>query len=67
MDHADTLRELLARRKFKPFTVHLTRGARHTVTDAAHAFVNSKSLIIGSPTSDKVLTCPLVRIIRIET
>lgn len=67
MDHATTLRQLLSRKPFKPFTVHMTRGARHTVTDPGHVLVNDSNLVIGSANSSKVLTCPLTRIIRIET
>lgn len=65
MNHADTLRQLLDARPFKPFTVQLTRGARHKITDPDHVLLTHDSLVLNRPEKKKTLTCPFVRIIKI--
>ena len=51
----ETIQELLQRRPFEPFTIHMTNGERFEVRHPEMAMLLKTKLIVGDPDHDRSL------------
>jgi hypothetical protein len=57
--NAETLREMLRRRPFRPFEVRMSSGDVYQVRYPDFAFVLKTNLVIGDPDADHIAICAL--------
>lgn len=65
--NTETLRELLQRRPFEPFQIHLSNGETYSIRHPEMAMLLKTRIIIGDPDSDKMWICSLLHIASIES
>jgi hypothetical protein len=58
--------ELLTRRPFEPFAVHLSHGEVHAVRYPACAALTRTRLVITDPDADRIVVCALLHIASID-
>jgi hypothetical protein len=64
--NADYFRELLHRRPFEAFAVHLSNGETHAVRHPENALVTPTRLIIVDPEADRVTVCSLLHVASVQ-
>jgi len=57
--NADTLRQMLRRRPFLPFEIHMSNGEVYQVRYPDFAFVLRSNFVIGDPDADNIAICAL--------
>ena len=63
----ETLKELLERRPFESFEIHLAGGEQHEVRHPELALLLKSRIVIGDPENDRMTICALIHINSIET
>lgn len=61
-----TIQELLHRRPFEPFEVHLSSGEVHQVHNPEFAVLLRSNLFIGYPNSNRFALCSLLHIVGVQ-
>jgi hypothetical protein len=64
--NAETIRELLRRRPFEPFEVHMTNGEIHQVRHPEMTMVVGPRLVVGYPDTERVAILSLLHVATIE-
>jgi hypothetical protein len=64
--NAEAIRELLHRRPFEPFEVHLFNGDIHQVSNPEFTVVLKSNVFIGCPDSDRFALCSLLHIASVK-
>jgi hypothetical protein len=62
----DYFQELLNRRPFEPFAVHLSSGEVHAVRYPGYANLTRTRLVIVDPDADHIVVCSLLHIASVE-
>jgi hypothetical protein len=65
MSH-EYFQELLGRRPFDPFVVHLSNGEAHAVRYPNSAVLTRTRLVIADPDADRIVVCSLLHIASVE-
>jgi len=63
----ETIQELLQRRPFEPFIMHMTNGEAFEVRHPEMAMLLKTKVIVGDPDNDRSWICSLLHIATIET
>jgi hypothetical protein len=64
--NAEAIQELLHRRPFEPFEVHLSNGEIHQISNPEFAVVLKSNVFIGYPDSDRFALCSLLHIASLQ-
>lgn len=64
---SETIRDLVTRRPFEPFTLHLSGGEAYEVRHAETVAVGKQRLGVVNPDSDQMAICSLLHVTNIET
>jgi len=65
--NTETLRELLQRSPFEPFTIRMSNGESYRVEHPEMALLLKTRIIIGDAENDRTWVCALLHIATIET
>jgi len=60
--NAESIRELMHRRPFEPFEVHMTNGEIYRVSHPELVFLAGARLLIYYPESDRLVWCSLLHV-----
>ena len=63
---AEAIRELLSRRPFAPFVLHMSSGETHEVRHPECVLVTKTRVIVTEPDEDRVAICALLHVASIE-
>jgi hypothetical protein len=64
--NAEYFQDLLRRRPFEPFAVHLSNGEVHPVRHPELAALTRTRLVIVDPEADRITVCSLLHIASVE-
>jgi hypothetical protein len=64
--NADTIRELLRRRPFEPFEIHMTNGDIHQIRHPEMVMIVQTRLVVGYPDTGKIAILSLLHVATIE-
>jgi hypothetical protein len=62
----DYFQELLGRRPFQPFAVHLFSGESHDVRYPACAALTRTRLVITDPDADRIIVCSSLHVASVD-
>ena len=62
----ETIRELLFRRPFEPFEIHMTNGEIYSVKHPEVAVLTKTRLVVADYESDRLAICSLLHIASVE-
>ena len=60
------LRELIDKRPFEPFVVHLSSGEVHSVCYPSCAALTRTRMAISDPDADRIVVCSLLHVTSVE-
>jgi hypothetical protein len=67
MMNSDVIRQLVNRRPFEPFTLHLSGGELYEVRHPETVAVGKQRLVVVDPDSDRMAICSLLHVTSVET
>ena len=67
MMNSEVIRQLVTRRPFEPFTVHLSGGETYEVRHPETVAVGKQRLVVVNPESDQMAICSLLHVTSVET
>ena len=67
MRNSEVIRQLVSRRPFEPFTVHLSGGEAYEVRHPETVAVGKQRLVVVNPESDQMAICSLLHVTSVET
>jgi hypothetical protein len=63
----ETIQELLQRRPFESFVIHMTNGEKFEVRHPEMAILLKTKVIVGDPENDRSWICSLLHVATIES
>ena len=67
MINSEVIRQLVSRRPFEPFTLHLSSGENYEVRHPENVAVGKQRLVLVDPESDHMAICSLLHVTSVET
>ncbi len=67
MMNSDVIRQLVLRRPFEPFTVHLSEGETYEVRHPETVALGKQRIVVVDPESDQMAICSLLHVTSVET
>jgi hypothetical protein len=67
MMNSEVIRQLVVRRPFEPFTLHLSGGEAYEVRHPETVAVGKQRLVVVNPESDQMAICSLLHVTSVET
>jgi hypothetical protein len=67
MMNSKVIRQLVLRRPFEPFTVHLSEGESYEVRHPETVALGRQRIVVVDPDSDQMAICSLLHVTSVET
>lgn len=67
MMNSEVIRQLVLRRPFEPFTVHLSGGETYEVRHPETVALGKQRIVVVDPDSDQMAICSLLHVTSVET
>jgi hypothetical protein len=67
MMNSEVIRQLVLRRPFEPFTVHLSEGESYEVRHPETVALGRQRIVMVDPDSDQMAICSLLHVTSVET
>jgi hypothetical protein len=67
MMNSEVIRQLVSRRPFEPFTLHVSGGEAYEVRHPETVAVGKQRLVVVNPESDQMAICSLLHVTSVET
>jgi hypothetical protein len=67
MMNSEVIRQLVLRRPFEPFTVHLSEGESYEVRHPETVALGRQRIVVVDPDSDQMAICSLLHVTSVET
>jgi hypothetical protein len=65
--NSDVIRQLVGRRPFEPFTMHLSGGEVYEVRHPETVAIGKQRVVVVDPDSDQMAICALLHVTSVET